>query len=132
MTLVEAGKFAEARAVFEKRLAQQKAIERGSAQRSLGQLALFQGNINAAADHFDQAALLHESANAPVSAARDRLWWAIGETARRNNKQAGSLLKKAENKPVGIDETALKHPKDSKKLAAIKSNAKLDAYLNHP
>ncbi len=58
---------------------------------------------------------------------------ALGKTVTAKEEQdVAKLLKKAGNKPIGIDETALKHPKDSKKLVAIKSNAELDTYFNQP
>jgi len=50
----------------------------------------------------------------------------------KEGQDVAKLLKKAENKPTVLDETALKHLKGSKKLVTIKSNAELETYLNHP
>jgi tetratricopeptide (TPR) repeat protein len=92
ITLMEADLLEEARAVFEKRTAHSNANERGNGFRSLGQLALYRGRFDEAAEHFGQAALLHEAHKASASVARDRLWWAIGETARGENAEARRLL----------------------------------------
>lgn len=92
ITLIEADRLEEAQTVFEKRTIHTNANERGSAYRSLGQLELRRGRFNAAAEHFEQASLLHESLKAMASVARNRLWWAIGETARGNDEAALKLL----------------------------------------
>ncbi len=92
MILIEAGRLEEAQTVFEKRTVHTNANERGSAYRSLGQLELRRGRFDAAAKHFEQASLLHESLNAMASVARNRLWWATGETARGNDEAALELL----------------------------------------
>jgi len=95
MTLVMAGRLDEAGALFDERLAHANLSERGSARRSLGHLAVYRGHFDAAAEHFEQAAILHASASANASVGRDRLWWAIGETARGRLEQATSLLDRA-------------------------------------
>jgi uncharacterized protein HemY len=92
---VKAGRIDEATGVFEERLAHTDADERGSGHRSLGQLALYRGRFDEAAVHFGEAAVLHESADAPASAARDRVMWAIGEVARGNAERAAALLDEA-------------------------------------
>ncbi len=94
MTLLLAGETTTARQVFEERLEQPIADERAAAHRSLGQLALFVGRFNEAAQHFEQAVILHQ--NTPASAGRDRLFWALGEAARGRASRAVELLLEAE------------------------------------
>lgn len=95
MLLVRVGQLEEAAAVFEQRLEQVSPDERGGAHRSLGQLALRRGRIDQAGEHFRQAAMAHASAGSLTSAARDKLWWAIGETVRGNLDVAGGILEQA-------------------------------------
>ena len=97
MILIRAGRLEEAQAVFEKRTVHANANERGSAYRSLGQLELRRGHFEQAARHFEHASLLHESQNAKASIARNKLWWAIGETARGNRAAAIKLLDESVN-----------------------------------
>ena len=94
MTLVLAGRLDEAQKVFEKRLDQPAAGERANAYRSLGHLALFRGNFETAAQYFQQAIDLRQES--PMSAGRDRLFWALGEIGRGQTGRAKELLLAAE------------------------------------
>ena len=94
MTLVLAGRLREAQEVFEKRLDQPALYERANAHRSLGQLDLFEGQFEPAAQHFQQAIGLRQES--PESLARDRVFWAFGEIGRGQTQRARELLRAAE------------------------------------
>ncbi|MBI3983187.1 MAG: protein kinase [Gemmatimonadetes bacterium] len=96
MTLIRAGRLADARAVFERRLANGDPNERGSARRSLAQLALYQGHAAEARGELEQAALLHLAGGQPASAARDRHWLAMAQIAQGNQDQATAILDQAQ------------------------------------
>ena len=93
LTLMKSGDEKGAREVFEKRLAAAAPSERGAAQRSLGQLAIYGGGFDSAAEHFESAALLHQ--DEPASSGRDLVFWALGEVARGRNDRAVELLDEA-------------------------------------
>ena len=95
MTLATIGDRNGARAVFEKRLQQAAATERANAHRSLGQLDLLAGHFALARAHFEQAVPLHYQSQEPPSAARDRMWLAIGETTRGDTASAIRALRQA-------------------------------------
>ena len=95
MTLIRAGRLTEARGVFERRLANGDPNERGSARRSLAQLALYQGHAAEAGKELEQAALLHVAGGQPASAARDRHWLALAHIAQGNQDRAAALLDQA-------------------------------------
>jgi len=95
MALVQLGRFEEAGEVFELRLEQPSAGNRGHAHRSLGQMALYQGQFDAAAAHFRDAVALHLAAGEPASAGRDRLFGALGEAARGRTAEAEEALDQA-------------------------------------
>jgi len=95
MSLVQLGRFEEAGEVFELRLGQPGANNRGHAHRSLGQLALYQGQFDTAATHFRDAVALHLAAGEPTSAGRDRLFGALGEAARGRIAEAEEALDQA-------------------------------------
>jgi tetratricopeptide (TPR) repeat protein len=93
MTLLMTGQVEDASRTFEKRLASTDTSERGAAQRSLGQLSIFTGRFDSAAEHFESAALLHQEN--PASAGRDLLFWAFGESARGDMARCVELLDRA-------------------------------------
>jgi tetratricopeptide (TPR) repeat protein len=95
MSLIQLGRFEEAGEVFELRLGQPSAGDRANAHRSLGQLALYQGQFDAAATHFRDAVALHLAAEQPASAGRDRIFSALGEAARGRTVEAGAALDQA-------------------------------------
>jgi len=95
MSLVRLGRFEEAAEVFELRLGQPSAGNRGHAHRSLGQLALYQGQFDEAATHFRDAVALHLAAGEPTSAGRDRLFSSLGEAARGRIAEAEEALDQA-------------------------------------
>ena len=95
MALVQLGRFEEAGEVFELRLEQSSAGNRAHAHRSLGQMALYQGQFDTAAAHFRDAVALHLAAGEPASAGRDRLFGALGEAARGRTAEAEEALDQA-------------------------------------
>jgi tetratricopeptide (TPR) repeat protein len=93
LTLLTIGDERGARETFAKRFDAADPAERGAAQRSLGQLSIYLGRFDEAAEHFESAALLHQ--NVPESAGRDLLFWALGEIARGQPARAIELLGRA-------------------------------------
>ena len=92
VTLMRAGSFADAREVFEKRLARPEPSHRGHAHRSLGHLELHRGQFEPSVDHFRQAVTLHTAAGYPASAARDQIFEAYAEIARGRMEEAAVVL----------------------------------------
>ena len=97
VSLLRAGMFADARELFEKRLARPEPDNRGHAHRSLGQLELYRGQFEAAIDHFRQAATLHTAAGYPTSIARDHIFEAFAEIGRGRMENAVAALATAED-----------------------------------
>ncbi len=93
LTLLTIGDEQGARDTFAKRFEAAAPAERGAAQRSFGQLSIYGGRFDEAAEHFESAALLHEEV--PESAGRDLLLWSLGEIARGQPARATELLGQA-------------------------------------
>jgi tetratricopeptide (TPR) repeat protein len=95
IVLAQAGRREEARAVFERRAALPSPSERANAHRSLAQLALLEGRLHRAREHFEQATALHLAADQPGSAARDLHWLGLAEVVHGDTARARAILGRA-------------------------------------
>jgi tetratricopeptide (TPR) repeat protein len=75
-TLVHLGRVADARAVFDKMIAEQDRVKQAAGLRSMGLLETFQGRYTAATEYFARAAMLSQTLRAPLSEFRNRMYLA--------------------------------------------------------